>query len=84
MLTSFFEIEEEEKPTPTFEAIGESTSSLLECIIRLEHKEEGRKGKARRKESDQGSESSLLAFNPLRGSSGEGNQSQGVKSTFLV
>lgn len=39
MFTSFFEIEEEEKPTPTFEAIGESTSSLLECIIRLEHKE---------------------------------------------
>ena len=35
--TSFFEIEEEEKPTPTFKAIGESTSSLLECLIRLEH-----------------------------------------------
>ena len=39
MFTAFFEIEEEEKPTPTFEVIGESTSSLLECIIRLEHKE---------------------------------------------
>lgn len=38
----------------------------------------------RRKESDQGVESSLLGFNPLRGSSGEGNQSQGVKSTFLA
>ena len=39
MFTSFFEIEEEEKSTLTFEAINESTSKLLVCMIRLEHKE---------------------------------------------